>query len=322
MEAADPHPRAPIVAAFSPESAAREPVEFGLAASRVTGAPLIIVAVMHGGPLVHLDAGAIGESEGDYAATVRHLELDLERRGIFDADIRVFEDNTPARGLARALDELDPELIVLGSTRRGKVGSVLLGTTGERVVHASGCPVAIVPNGYTRPADGVQLIGAAFSPTEEGREALHAAAILARAGRARLRSIIVLEAHHAGEQSPGLMAGQHHDVSPAEGEAARHRLAAEAELRAATAEAAEGVEAEVDVLFGEPADGLVAASELVDLLVMGSRGLGPKRSVLLGGVSRKVAARAACPVLILPRGSSEKSDLLLADARAQASRPA
>ena len=62
----------------------------------------------------------------------------------------------------------------------------------------------------------------------------------------------------------------------------------------------------------------MAASEQVDLLVMGSRGLGPKRAVVLGSVSRKVVDRAACPVLVLPRGASAKTEALLADAEAQA----
>jgi nucleotide-binding universal stress UspA family protein len=167
----------------------------------------------------------------------------------------------------------------------------------------------------------VQVIGAAYTPTDEGREALHAAAVLARAGRTRLRVITVLPDEHAEDQSHGLMAEQHREVNPAENEAARHRLGAQAELREALAELAAGVDAEVDVLVGEPGDGLVSASDTVDLLVMGSRALGPKRSVLLGSVSRKVAAEAACPVLILPRGAGERSDALLADAQAQAARP-
>ena len=51
---------------------------------------------------------------------------------------------------------------------------------------------------------------------------------------------------------------------------------------------------------------------------MGSRGLGPKRAVLLGSVSRRVAERSACPVVILPRGATEKTEALLADAEAHA----
>jgi nucleotide-binding universal stress UspA family protein len=306
--------RAPIVAAFSAESAAREPLEFGLAASRVTGAPLVIVTVKHGGPVMHR-AGA-DVAEGDEDRTMDHLRSGLARRGLHDVEVLTFEDHTAARGLARALDELDPELIVLGSSRRGAVGSALLGTTAERVIHASSCPVAVVPNGYEAPEGGVQVVGAAYSPTPEGREALAAAASLARARGIKLRVITVVDPDHAGEQA-GLLAGQHHDTSPEASESARERLDTESELQAAVA-ALGDVESEVSILVNDAADGLVDASSVVDLLVMGSRALGPKRAVLLGSVSRKVIDRAACPVLVLPRGATAKSDALLADAEAQA----
>ena len=316
METQDPQSRSPIVAAFSPGTAAREPLEFGLAASRVTGAPLVIVAVRHGGPLMSSRVGDV--EEGDEDRTIEHLRTGLGRQGLHDVEVRVFEDNTAARGLARAVDELDPELIVLGSTRRGKVGSALLGTTAERVIHSSSCPVAVVPNGYERPAEGVQTIGAAYSDSEEGREALQAAATLARAGRVKLRAITVLDPEHASESSGGLLSEQHRDTAPTADEAARERLADEQSLRDAVAAVAGDLDAQVDILVNEPADGLVAASERVDLLVMGSRALGPKRAVVLGSVSRKVVDRAACPVLVLPRGASAKTDALLADAEAQA----
>jgi nucleotide-binding universal stress UspA family protein len=315
METQDPQSRSPIVAAFSPSTAAHEPLEFGLAASRVTGAPLVIVAVKHGGPVMHRMGGDVEEGDDDRA--IEHLRTALGRRGLHDVEVRVFEDNTAARGLARAVDELDPELIVLGSTRRGKVGAALLGSTAERVIHSSSCPVAVVPNGYEKPADGVKMIGAAYSDTEEGREALQAAASLARAAGVKLRAITVLDPHHAGE-GEGRMAEQHDELSPAVDQAARGRLGSEQQLRDAVAAAAGDLDAEVDILVNEPADGLVAASEQVDLLVMGSRGLGPKRAVVLGSVSRKVVDRAACPVLVLPRGASAKTEALLADAEAQA----
>jgi nucleotide-binding universal stress UspA family protein len=316
METQDPQSRSPIIAAFSPGTAAREPLEFGLAASRVTGAPLVIVAVRHGGPVLHSRVADV--EEGDEDRAIEHLRTGLGRQGLHDVEVRVFEENTAARGLARALDELDPELIVLGSTRRGKVGSALLGSTAERVIHSSSCPVAVVPNGYERPADGVRMIGAAYSDSEEGREALHAAASLARAGGVKLRAITVLDPEHASESPGGLLSERHHDVAQTEGAAARGRLAGEQGLRDAVAAVAGDLDAEIDVLVNEAADGLVAASEQVDLLVMGSRGLGPKRAVVLGSVSRKVVDRAACPVLVLPRGASAKTEALLADAEAQA----
>jgi nucleotide-binding universal stress UspA family protein len=318
METQDPQSRSPILAAFSPEAAAREPLEFGLAASRVTGAPLVIVAVRHGGPLVHNRGGDV--SEGDDEQTIAHLRSALSRRGLHDVDVRVFEDHTAARGLARAVDELDPELIVVGSTRRGAVGSVLLGSTAERVIHSSSCPVVVVPNGYERPDEGVQVIGAAFTPTPEGREAVHVALSLARAGRVRLRAITVLDPKHVKAQSPPPSARQRRDTTLHETGVARYQVEAEAELRDAIAEFGPDGEADIDILVNDPADGLIAASRNVDLLVMGSRGLGPKRAIVLGSVSRKVADRSACPVLIVPRGSTEKSEALIADAVAQAAR--
>jgi nucleotide-binding universal stress UspA family protein len=280
---------APILAAFSPATAAKEPVAFGLAARRLTGAPLVVIAVKHGGLVPH---AAIGDPvDGD--ATLEHLRHGLDRRLLEDVEIAVYEDRTAARGIARAVDELRPELVVLGSSGRGRIGAALLGTTAERVLHASACPVAVVPNGYAPPAEGVRVVGAAYVPMATGREALRAAAVLAWAGGARLRAITVADSE---------------------------RTAARTDLAEAAAELAGGVAPTLDVRVGDPADELVAASRELDLLVMGSRALGPRRAVLLGSVSRKVLDRAACPVLVLPAGVTEQRDALLADAVARATR--
>ena len=40
----------------------------------------------------------------------------------------------------------------------------------------------------------------------------------------------------------------------------------------------------------------------VDVLVCGSRGYGPVRRVLLGGVAARLIRRAAAPVVVVPRG--------------------
>jgi nucleotide-binding universal stress UspA family protein len=72
------------------------------------------------------------------------------------------------------------------------------------------------------------------------------------------------------------------------------------------------VPVEVDAFLEDPAQTLIAASETLDLLVCGSRGYGPVRAVLLGGVSRRVAAEAHCPVIVLPRGVREPLQALLA----------
>lgn len=318
MQPRDPEQQDPILAAFSPEKTGREPVEFGIAASRIIGAPLVVMLVSRGGSVVDELAGEAQDPAGDDAGAVEELRRDLQRQGV-TADVKVRLAPLPGGGLTQAMEELKPQMVVLGSTHRGAVGSSLLGTTVERVIHAAACPVAVVPHGYRRREEGVQVIGAAYMPTPEGHEALRAAAALARIESVRLRAIRVLDPDHAAEQSPGALAEQHHDASPGEAVHAQGRLRDEAQLREELAQVAEGVDAEVDILFNDPADGLVAASRHVDLLVMGSRAHGPRRAVILGSVSRKVAERSACPVLIIPRGAGETTEKLIAHAKAPGS---
>jgi nucleotide-binding universal stress UspA family protein len=318
MRTSDHTKHAPVIAAFSPNSGAREPVEFAIAASRLTGAPLVIIVVADTGSLpVHFGADDAPKLPAGLSDPVKWLEQELQRRGIF-AEIRAFEDSTAARGLARAIDELEPELVVIGSTTRGRRGATLLGTTAERVIHVSACPIAIVPHGYERPEGGVKTVGAAYTATPEGEDALRAAASFARTGGTALRVITIIDPDHAQESAHAMMAEQHHELGVEVETAARARVGIEAQARALMAEVAGDIEAELDLMADDPASAIMAASAHVDLLVMGSRGLGPRRAVVLGSVSRKVIGGAACPVVVLPRGSEAKQDELLADAQAHA----
>jgi nucleotide-binding universal stress UspA family protein len=51
---------------------------------------------------------------------------------------------------------------------------------------------------------------------------------------------------------------------------------------------------------GQPAEVLVEEAKDADLLVVGSRGLGGFRGLLLGSVGQQVAHHAPCPVVIVP----------------------
>jgi len=49
-----------------------------------------------------------------------------------------------------------------------------------------------------------------------------------------------------------------------------------------------------------PVEALVAASQRATLVVVGTHGRGPVRSLLLGSVSLAVITQAACPVVVIP----------------------
>lgn len=69
-------------------------------------------------------------------------------------------------------------------------------------------------------------------------------------------------------------------------------------LRDARAEARD-VEMETIVMQGQPANVLLDVSKDADLLVLGSRGLGGFRDLLLGSVSQQCAHHSMCPVVIV-----------------------
>ena len=56
-----------------------------------------------------------------------------------------------------------------------------------------------------------------------------------------------------------------------------------------------------DILEGPPAEAILSVAEVrkVDLIVMGTRGLGRLSGALLGSQSQKVVSHAACPVLLV-----------------------
>jgi nucleotide-binding universal stress UspA family protein len=62
------------------------------------------------------------------------------------------------------------------------------------------------------------------------------------------------------------------------------------------------------VVFGDPAERLaeIADDEDAEMIVVGSRGRGAFKSAFLGSVSNSLVGIAGCPVVIVPRGVSER----------------
>ena len=90
------------------------------------------------------------------------------------------------------------------------------------------------------------------------------------------------------------------------------RLNVATEARAAESRAAHpGLEIRVKVALGSPASVLVEASANADLVVLGSRGMGGFRGLLVGSVGVQVASSAACPVVVIRKAPSTEAKTIV-----------
>jgi nucleotide-binding universal stress UspA family protein len=188
----------------------------------------------------------------------------------------VLVGTSPARLLPPLADERQPYAVVIGSSRSGADGIVSVGSVGELLLHGSPVPVVVAPNGFARSSTHRPVIAAAYGTTPESQDAVRVAAALAARSDAHLRVLSVdepaphneLAERHPGERLEGALAG-------------------------APAECVE--------LSGDPASALAAASDGLDLLVVGSRSYGPLGAVLLGAVTRRLVHACRCPLMVVPR---------------------
>ena len=157
----------------------------------------------------------------------------------------------------------------------------------------SPCPVAIAPRELAR-ADDLRVIAVAFDDSAESREAL---ALARELGLRCGATLWVIAVDHQGRSLTASAATTAPIPAVASGFDLQERL------HAVVAELPGKLRALSVYERGSPARAILErVGAGVDLLVMGSRGYGPLRSVLLGSVSAEVVAAAVCPVLVAPRG--------------------
>jgi nucleotide-binding universal stress UspA family protein len=209
--------------------------------------------------------------------------------------VRTVVNPSPARALHELAETERAEIIIVGSSHTSSVGRVTPGTTGERLLQGAPCAVAVVPHGYrTRADESLQRIGVAYDGSEQAMAAVAGAVGLARAFGAELEVIGVVTAgsHGSAGIGPGYFA-RPEDVE---------RNVREG-LDTLVAALPVDVTAESVLLAGDPAQLLAERSGELDLMIAGSRGYGPLRSVLVGRVTDRLMHMASCPMIIVPRGT-------------------
>jgi nucleotide-binding universal stress UspA family protein len=228
---------------------------------------------------------AVEDAKAQLRAALEAAEL--------EARIVVVGDSSPARALHRVAEDERADVIVVGSTHRGRIGAVLAGDDAAATLHGAPCPVAVAPHGLAgRDWAPVAKIGVGFDGSPESNQALALALDVAQSAGAEVLVRSVVEA------PPPMPEAADYDDESME----RARAAAVADLR----EALDGSDAETSgaVIAGTPVQALTILSERVDLLVVGSRAWGPVRRILLGSTAVALMREARCPLLVLPRGAA------------------
>jgi nucleotide-binding universal stress UspA family protein len=284
----------PVLVGIDGTPSGLEALALGSAFAILTGSPLVLGAV-------------IGYQGGAFAGGLVWPPTTEADRWLREAADRLGEfipwssatvlSTSPAHGLVELSESEHAAMIVLGSNRHGPLGHVLAGSTARRVAHGAPCPVAIAPHDWrTQPPEVPLTFGVGVNDAPESRDALALAARFAELGHAPLKLFTAV--HGASPVHPmyaatGTGYEQWRRERYEEGQHAAHH---------AIEAVAPAVTPEIVVVEGDPVECLERVSHDLDVLVVGSRRFGPLRSALLGSVSSPLIERAACPVVIVPRG--------------------
>jgi len=292
----------PVVIGFDGGESGEDALALGLLLSRALEVPAMVTVVYPApapiGP-ARVDAEWVADrrrAAEQFLDRARALPAVREAAG-GQVDYRTVASSSAAHGLHDLAEEVGASVIVVGSHELGPEQRLFAGSTADRLFSGAHCPVGIAPRGMRERARGeLSRIGVAYIDTPEAAAALEVAARFAARAKASLRLYTVVAG--AAEVLP-LFIGR--DAERAFYETAREEF--QDALERAIAGLPPGVEATGEVLTGNVVEVLAELDEDdVDVLFCGSRGYGPIRRVLLGGVSSRLVRHAKSPVVVVPRG--------------------
>ena len=252
---------------------------------RARDGELTLAYIFAGDP--HLYRGASAAFEASERERARELlERTRKEMGVHGG-LRWRGSPSVGRGLHELCEVIGADLLVVGSSRRGLLGRVLLGDDTRAALNGAPCAIAIAPAGYSQQPVAMREIGVGYDGSPESERAV----VVARDLAGRLGS--KLSAFEAVSlPTYAFVAGAAPIDDTLEGlvDDARKRIA---ELGGVEPHAA----------YGHPAEELGVYSASLDLLIVGSRGYGPIGRLIHGSTSQQLAHSARCPLLVLPRAA-------------------
>jgi nucleotide-binding universal stress UspA family protein len=290
-----------VIVGFDASEQSDDALVLGQALAEVYGAELHVAVVLPRTRVPFEGAIAGGQvsaqlEERLYESAQHRLEGTEFIRASLDGELG---GRSAARALYEYAGEQDADLIVVGSSHRGKVGRILPGSVGESLLRGAPCAVAVAPRGFAqREHVEFRVVGAAYDGSEEANRALRDAERLSRSVRAQLRVLTVVPTLVTFQVQVALAGELLEEVRD------EFRQVLETGLTALS----DDTDVEAVLEEGDPAVVLAERGADLDLLFMGSRGYGPVRGALLGATSTAVMRTAPCPVLVTPRSSVSRPD--------------
>jgi nucleotide-binding universal stress UspA family protein len=286
-----------ILVGYEDSDQARDALALGKVLADATGADLVVAGVFRFDPLWGGRDPAFEEAEAEYARTVERAAKSV------GAEPEAVPSSSAARGLHELAEEIDADFILVGSAHHGRVGQVVAGSVGLALLHGTPCAVGLAPSGYRDQADNrISAVAVGLDGSAESGLALEEAIELARKARAKLKLVAVAEprqiiAGRGGGRNQGWR-----DLKKAIEEETGELL------RGVRETVPEDVDAEATLISGDPVETLAkVGTESGTVLILGSRGYGPLRRVLLGSVAWKLVKAAPCPLIVHPRGTHHES---------------
>ncbi|HXW59438.1 MAG TPA: universal stress protein [Solirubrobacteraceae bacterium] len=230
-----------------------------------------------------------GIVDEDREASSKLLE-DERAAAEIDAHLVSVEAMSPGAGLHMQAELLGADLLVVGSCSRGIFARVMLGDDTRAALNGAPCAVAVAALGHSEEARPLTTIGVGYNGTPESEAALHTARELARATNARISALEVVTLPPFASGWGGTSIGESLNLMLDEAE---QRLG---ELPDVDGHAEIGLTGEELSRFGKE----------LDLLVIGSRGYGPLKRLVLGTTAQSLQRHAQCSLLVLPRAASEE----------------
>ena len=286
-----------IIVGYDGSEQAKDALALGKDLSQATGAELCVGGVSLVHPLLRGGADPLDrEAEQEFAERLERAADSV------DAAAQPVQSSSPARGLHELAEEIEADLIVVGSSKHGHAGQTLLGNVGVTLMHGSPCAVGIAPRGYAERGDrSISAIVVGYDASSESQLALEAAYELARASGAPVKLVAVAE-------PPAVVYGKSGGANygwETLKDTVQERV--QAQLDEAVHTVPDDIDVEPTLVSGEAVEALGdAARPPGSILLLGSRSYGPLRRVLLGSVSRALAGSVPAPLIVHPRGMHEQ----------------